>query len=90
MTAAAVGAVGIVGFLGLVAPHISRRLLGVDWRRSLIGSALIGAILLIAADLLAQRAGSIFPTQAVTEVPVGIVTAVIGAPSLLILLKKKG
>jgi ABC-type Fe3+-siderophore transport system permease subunit len=42
------------------------------------------------ADLLAQRVGTIFSTQAVTELPVGIVTAILGAPSLLILLKKKG
>lgn len=90
MTAAAVGAVGIVGFLGLVAPHIARRILGVDWRYSLIGSGLIGAVLLVAADLIAQRIGGIFPNVAVTEVPVGIVTAIIGAPSLLILIRKKG
>jgi iron complex transport system permease protein len=90
MTAAAVGAVGIVGFLGLVAPHISRRILGVDWRYSLIGSGLIGAVLLVASDLIAQRIGGIFPNIAVTEVPVGIVTAIIGAPSLLILIRKKG
>ena len=89
MTATAVGAIGIVGFLGLVAPHISRRLLGVDWRYSLIGSGLIGATLLIAADLLAQRIGSLFGTV-VGDIPVGIVTAVIGAPSLLILIRKRG
>jgi len=89
MTAAAVGAVGIIGFLGLVAPHISRRLLGVDWRYSLIGSGLIGASLLIAADLIAQRIGGLFQ-MSLTDVPVGIVTAVIGAPSLLILIRKRG
>jgi len=89
MTAAAVGAVGIVGFLGLVAPHISRRVLGVDWRFSLIGSGLIGAGLLVLADLIAQRIGGVFQ-MSMTEVPVGIVTAVIGAPSLLILIRKKG
>lgn len=89
MTAAAVGAVGIIGFLGLVAPHISRRVLGVDWRYSLPGSALLGAGLLIVADLIAQRIGGLF-NVAMTEVPVGIVTAIIGAPSLLILIRKRG
>ncbi|MDR3689890.1 MAG: iron ABC transporter permease [Fimbriimonas sp.] len=89
MTATAVGAVGIVGFLGLVAPHISRRVLGVDWRYSLIGSGLIGSALLLAADLLAQRVGTLFGTV-VGDIPVGIVTAVIGAPSLLILIRKRG
>lgn len=88
MTAAAVGAVGVIGFLGLVAPHIARRLLGVDWRYSLIGSGLIGAALLIASDLIAQRIGGMFQ-MALTDVPVGIVTAIIGAPSLLILIRKR-
>lgn len=82
MTAVSVGTCGIIGFLGLVAPHISRRVLGVDWRWSLIGSALIGASLLLLADLAAQR---ILPGS---EMPVGIVTAIVGAPCLLILLRK--
>ena len=89
MTATAVGTVGIVGFLGLVAPHIARRILGVDWRYSLIGSGLIGSMLLLAADLLGQRLGMMFGTV-IGDLPVGIVTAVIGAPSLLILLRKRG
>ncbi len=88
MTATAVGAVGIVGFLGLVAPHISRKVLGVDWRYSLLGSGLIGATLLLASDLLAQRIGSVFGSV-IGDIPVGIVTAVIGAPSLLILIRRR-
>ena len=83
MTAAAVGSTGIIGFLGLVAPHISRRLLGVDWRWSLPGSAILGAGLLLAADIVAQRA---LPN---TELPVGVVTALLGAPFLLVLLRRK-
>ena len=83
MTAAAVGSTGIIGFLGLVAPHISRRLLGVDWRWSLPGSALLGSALLLLADIVAQRA---IPN---TELPVGVVTALLGAPFLLILLRRK-
>ncbi|HRI44217.1 MAG TPA: iron ABC transporter permease [Fimbriimonadaceae bacterium] len=84
MAAVAVGSVGIVGFLGLVAPHIARRLLGIDLRHSLIGAGLLGSILLLLADLLAQRA---VPG---TELPVGAVTAVLGAPTLLLLLRGKG
>jgi iron complex transport system permease protein len=84
MTAVTVGSVGIIGFLGLVAPHISRRLLGVDWRWSLVGAIFLGASLLLLADILAQRA------VAYTELPVGIVTALVGAPFLLVLLKRKG
>ncbi|HEY0866905.1 MAG TPA: iron ABC transporter permease [Fimbriimonas sp.] len=90
MTAAAVGAVGIIGFLGLVAPHISRRLLGVDWRRSLLGSMLVGMGLLLLADLLSQRGVSALTGVVGMQVPVGIVTAILGAPSLLVLMRKKG
>jgi iron complex transport system permease protein len=89
MTAAAVGAVGIVGFLGLVSPHISRRIVGVDWRWSLIGSGLVGSALLLAADLVAQRGLSLITHQVGFEVPVGIVTAVLGAPVLLALLRRQ-
>ncbi len=90
MTAAAVGASGIIGFIGLVAPHISRRLLGVDWRWSLAGSGLIGALITLLADLVAQRAMSAITGTPGMELPVGIVTAIIGAPSLLILLRRSG
>jgi len=84
MVAACVGAVGIIGFLGLVAPHISRRTLGVDWRVSLLGSGFYGACLLLGADFIAQR---VLPGG---EIPVGIVTAILGAPFLLVLLRKEG
>jgi iron complex transport system permease protein len=84
MVAVAVGAVGIIGFLGLMAPHISRRLLGIDLRWSLLGSALCGSALLLASDLAAQNIHPDF------ELPVGAVTALIGAPALLWLLKKEG
>lgn len=84
MVAVTVGAIGIVGFLGLVAPHIARRLVGVDWRWSLVASALSGSILLSVSDILAQR---IVPSS---EVPVGIVTAILGAPFLVILVRRGG
>lgn len=90
MTAAAVGAAGIVGFVGLVAPHIARRLMGVDWRWSLPGSLFIGSGLLLASDLIAQRALSTLTGTVGLEIPVGVVTALVGAPSLLILLRQKG
>lgn len=81
MTAVAVGSVGVIGFLGLVSPHIARRLSGVDWRWSLPASGLIGAVLLAASDVVAQR---IVPNG----IPVGIVTALLGAPFLIVLMKK--
>jgi iron complex transport system permease protein len=87
MVAAAVGTAGIIGFLGLAAPHIARKLLGVDWRVSLIGSGLLGGTLLVLADLLAQRGLPAITGIVGLEAPVGVVTAVIGAPSLILLLR---
>jgi iron complex transport system permease protein len=82
MVAVTVGAIGIIGFLGLVSPHIARRLVGVDWRWSLAASGMIGAALLCIADIVAQR------IVANAEVPVGIVTAVLGAPFLIALMRR--
>lgn len=81
MVSITVGSVGIVGFLGLAAPHIARRVVGTDWRGSLIASGILGATMLSLADVIAQWGGM--------EFPVGIVTAVIGAPFLLVLLRKR-
>jgi len=89
MTAAAVGCVGIVGFLGLVAPHIARRIIGVDWRWSLPAAGLVGAAIMLAADLLAQRGVSALTHKEGFEVPVGIVTAILGAPTLLYLIRRE-
>lgn len=83
MTGGAVGAVGIIGFLGLVAPHIARGLVGPDLRRSLPVSAISGAIILLVADLLAQK------LIAGRELPVGAMTALIGAPALLWILRDR-
>lgn len=84
MVSVSVGCVGMIGFLGLAAPHIARKLLGVSWKRSLPGSAICGAAILIFADILAQR---IVPSS---EAPVGVLTAMIGAPWLLKLLRNNG
>lgn len=94
MAATTVGTVGAIAFLGLVAPHISRRILGVDWRWSLMGSLVVGAALMLAADVVAQRGlpwlGHLLTGKELlaTELPIGAVTALFGAPSLLILLRK--
>jgi iron complex transport system permease protein len=74
----------------LVAPHIARRLLGVDWRATFPAATLIGMVTMLVADLIAQRGINWFGGNLVTEVNVGIIAALIGAPSLLILMRKAG
>lgn len=83
MTAVLVGTVGIIGFVGLVAPHIARRVVGADLRWSMPCAAIFGALIVLFADLLAQRGAQ------GAGYPVGIVTALLGAPVLLILLKNQ-
>lgn len=81
MTAAAVSVSGIIGFVGLVVPHVCRRIFGPDHRILIPTAALAGATLTVLADL-ASRA--ILPPSGL---PVGIVTAMLGAPFFLYLLK---
>lgn len=80
VTASAVAFAGIIGFVGLVSPHIVRRLLGTDYRLVLPASAAFGAIFLVAANDAANLA---FPS---TVLPVGIFTAFAGVPFFLLLL----
>lgn len=79
---ASVAAVGMVGFVGLVVPHLMRLLLGPDHRLLLPAAALAGASLLLLADLAARL------LLAPAELPLGIVTALIGAPFFLYLLSR--
>lgn len=88
VTAGAVGAAvavaGIVGFLGIVTPHIIRLIAGPDHRFLLPASALLGGTLAVAADMVARVA------VAPAELPLGIVTALIGAPFFLHLVLRRG
>jgi iron complex transport system permease protein len=77
---AAVAAAGLIGFIGLVVPHLMRLLVGPDHRVLLPASLLAGASLLLLADLVARL------LLAPAELPIGIVTALIGAPFFLYLL----
>ncbi len=81
MAATAVAIAGIIGFVGLIVPHTVRMLIGTKHARLLPLSALIGASLLITADVIARTALS------PQEVPVGIVTALAGGPFFLYLLR---
>lgn len=81
-TAAAVSFAGIIGFVGLIVPHILRLLIGPDYRRLLPLSLIGGAVLLLIADVLARI------LLAPQELPVGIVTALAGAPFFLWVLRR--
>jgi iron complex transport system permease protein len=78
-TAAAVAISGLIGFVGLVVPHVVRLLVGPSARLVLPLSAIAGAALLAYADLVARLLG---------EIPVGVVTAVLGAPFFLLILRR--
>jgi iron complex transport system permease protein len=78
-TAAAVAISGLIGFVGLVVPHVVRLLVGPVAHRVLPLSALVGAALLAAADLVARLVG---------DIPVGVVMALLGAPFFLFLLQR--
>lgn len=80
---AAVAVSGIIGFVGLVVPHLIRLTIGPDHRLLIPGSALLGAILLIIADTFARTVVS------PAEMPVGIITSIIGGPFFLWLLIKQ-
>ena len=83
LAAAAVAVTGIIGFVGLVVPHIMRLLVGPDHRKLFPASILGGAILLVGADMLART------LIAPTEIPIGIITSVLGCPFFLYLLSRR-
>lgn len=83
ITAAAVSFVGIIGFVGIIVPHAVRLIWGPDHRFLLPLSALVGAIFMILADIVART------LLAPTEIPIGIITALCGAPFFLYLLRKR-
>lgn len=80
---ASVGYAGMIGFVGLVIPHLLRLIAGADHRFVLPGSALLGALLLVGADALART------LAAPAEIPIGILTAMVGAPFFLWLLLRQ-
>jgi len=82
LTGAAVSVSGVVGFVGLIIPHICRILFGPDHRLLIPASALLGAAFLLATDTLART------LIAPSEIPVGAVTAAIGAPLFVYLLRR--
>lgn len=82
LVAVATAFVGVISFVGLIVPHLLRLIKGSDNRYLLIGSALLGAILLSLADLAARL------LLAPAELPIGIVTSVVGVPIFILLLRR--
>ena len=80
---ASVAVSGIIGFVGLIVPHMLRSVLGSDHRTLLPNSAILGAALLTLADIVSRT------IIAPAELPIGIVTALIGTPVFVILLIKQ-
>jgi len=81
MTASAVAVAGIVGWVGLIIPHVARGFVGPDYGKLLPVSAVIGAVYLLLIDDIARMAGPL-------EMPLGILTALIGAPFFIFLLAR--
>ena len=83
MVGVAVAVSGVIGFVGLVVPHIVRLFVGSDHRRVLPVGVLFGASFMVAGDLLART------IVAPQEMPIGVITAFIGAPTLIVLIRRR-
>jgi iron complex transport system permease protein len=83
LTGLAVSMSGAIGYIGLLVPHVMRMFFGPDYRLLIPASAIGGAIALLAADTLART------VMAPTELPVGAVTAMAGAPLFIYLLRRR-
>lgn len=83
LTAAAVSVSGMIGWVGLVIPHLSRRIVGSDCRRLMPMSCLFGAAFLLLVDNMAR-------CLTATEIPIGILTAFVGAPFFIYLMVRGG
>ncbi len=84
LTGAAVAVAGTVGFIGLIIPHITRFLVGVNYRWIIPSAAVLGALLFISADTVSRMVNPPF------ETPVGTITALIGVPFFLYLARREG
>lgn len=87
VTAAAVSISGLVGFVGLMVPHITRLVIGPDHRILFPASTIVGAMFLVVCDAIARVIAT--PFASTLELPVGIVTMLAGAPFFIILFRKK-
>ena len=84
LAAISTAVVGIFSFIGLIVPHIARLLMGSDHKYTIPFSMVLGAIVLLIADTLARTIGGSI------EIPVGVITSIVGGPFFLYLLRKRG
>jgi iron complex transport system permease protein len=84
LVGAAVSVSGMIGFVGLIVPHVTRLLFGADYRLLLPASVVLGAAFLVVADTVART------VLGAVEIPVGVVTALCGGPFFLYLLRREG
>lgn len=83
MTASAVAVAGLIGFVGLIVPHVMRSIVGPDHRRLIPAATLAGGLFLTLCDTLART------VVAPIEIPVGVITALVGGPFFLVLLRRR-
>lgn len=84
VTGAVVAVSGAIGFVGLMVPHVARMLVGADHRRVLAVAPLLGAVLLVWVDIVSRL------LLAPIELPVGVITAVLGVPCFVLLMRRRG
>jgi len=82
MVAGVISFTGVIGFIGLISPHIARILIGSENRPLIISSALVGALLMVIADILSK-------TISTSTLPIGIVTVMLGAPIFIVIYLKQ-
>ncbi|OYR38519.1 ABC transporter permease [Halorubrum sp. Ib24] len=86
--AASIAVAGIVSFVGLIVPHMVRNLVGSDYKRLIVGCLFVGPALMVAADVGARLGMSVL-TGADAQIPVGIVTGLVGGPYFLYLMRRR-
>ena len=80
-TSAAVAVAGVIGWVGLIVPHLARMLVGASFSRWLAASALLGAVFMLMIDTVCRALGE-------TELPPGVLAALMGAPVLFLLMRR--
>lgn len=86
--AASIAAAGIVGFVGLIVPHMVRNIVGSDYKKLVIGCLFAGPALMVAADLGARLSMQVL-FGSPTQIPVGVITGLVGGPYFLYLMRKQ-